>query len=88
MGKLIWPWEDYRGIWEREAAVRKSIEDMERELREAGHEVEREYEMGKALDTYDGDGWVVRVDGKAVASAASLGGLEEGLGQWLGTGAK
>lgn len=34
---------NYSLIWGREAAVRKSIEDTERELREAGHVVEREY---------------------------------------------
>jgi hypothetical protein len=57
------------------------IDELERELRAAGHEVEREYVMGE-LDTYDGDGWVVRVDGEVVASAASLGGLEDRLRRW------
>ena len=59
------------------------IDQMERELREAGHEVVREYVMGELDDTYDGDGWRVTVYGEVVAEAASIGGLEERLRRWL-----
>ena len=66
---------------------RKTIEVLERELQEAGHDVERDYVMGE-LETYDGDGWVFRVDGEVVASAASIGALEERLEAWLGSRVK
>jgi hypothetical protein len=62
------------------------IEEMERELRAAGHDVERAYVMGE-LDTYDGDGWVVRVDGKVVAAGGSPrsgGGSAAGVGAGIG----
>lgn len=59
------------------------IDQMERELREAGHEVVQEYVMGELEETYDGDGWAVRVDGRVVASAASIGSLEKSLRAWL-----
>lgn len=65
--------------------VRKGIEDMERELREAGHDVDREY-VFDGQDSHDGAGWTVRVDGETVASGASLGALEDTLRGWMARG--
>lgn len=63
--------------------MRKRIEEMERELADAGHEVEREFVDEGLEDSHDGAGWIVRVDGEVVASGSSIGALEDALRAWI-----
>lgn len=63
--------------------MRKRIEEIQRELCEAGHDVEWDYLMGALDHTYASDGWEVRVDGELVASALSTGAFEDRLSWWL-----
>ncbi len=62
------------------------IDQMGCELRAAGHEVVRDYVLGTLEGTFDGEGWVVRVGGEGVATAASIGSLEERLRWWVEDG--
>ncbi|MGD8866437.1 MAG: hypothetical protein PVI01_02390 [Gemmatimonadales bacterium] len=56
---------------------------MQRSLgrREAGHDVEQDF-VYESQDSHDGAGWVVRVEGKLVASGPSSGALEVALRRW------
>lgn len=60
----------------------QSIDQMEQEIRDSGRQTEREY-VFEGLDTRDGAGWVVRVDGEVIVAAASIGSLEGALRAWI-----
>ena len=62
----------------------RRIQDLERELREAGHQVERTYEAPVRSQQRSSDAeWVFRVDGKVVARGAGIGELEVELARWM-----
>lgn len=67
---------------------RRDLKDMERELREAGHQTERTYEAPvMSRQTASDAEWVFRVDGKVVARGHAVAALEEDLARWMEEGA-
>lgn len=85
MGHLVWDWGSDRSFRPEEGVVTRRIEEVERELRDSGRTVERAYLWEGVENSRDGQGWVLRVDGEVVASAASLGGLEAAIAGWQRT---
>jgi hypothetical protein len=63
----------------------KRLEDLEAELRAAGHQVERTFEapVGSRQEFSDAE-WVVRVDGKVIARGGAVGVLRDELAKWMG----
>ena len=63
---------------------RRDLKDMERELKEAGHQTERTYEAPVMSQQTASDAeWVFRVDGKVVARGRAMSALEEELARWM-----
>ena len=66
----------------------RGIQEVERQLRAAGHQVERTYEAPVVSRQEASDAeWVFRVDGKVVARGAAIGVLEEAVRRWMSGGA-
>lgn len=62
----------------------KRIQELERDLRAAGHQVERTYEAPVESRQQASDAeWVFRVDGKVVARGGAMSELEEALRRWI-----
>lgn len=62
----------------------RNITAIERELRTAGHQVDRTLEDGPEPRTAFSDAhWVFRVDGEVVATGRALGPLEDAVRTWL-----
>lgn len=60
------------------------ITDIEHQLREAGHHVERIYEPPEgSLKPLSESQWYFRVDGQVVATGAAIGDLEENVRRWM-----
>lgn len=63
---------------------RRDLKDMERELKEGGHQTERTYEAPVMSQQTASDAeWVFRVDGKVVARGRAMSALEEELARWM-----
>lgn len=64
--------------------MERDIASMERELRAAGHQIQRTYEapVGSRQEFSDAE-WVFRVDGKVVARGAAIGQLAAALQRWM-----
>lgn len=62
-----------------------TITTLEAEIAGAGQEPEREYVFGE-LDTRDGGGWLVRVEGELLATRASVRQAGAGLRGWWESG--
>ena len=64
--------------------MQRDIQALERELRAAGHEVQRTYEAPVRSQQRAADAeWVFRVDGKVVARGAEMDELAEELARWM-----
>ena len=64
--------------------TRRDMKDMERELREAGHQIQRTYEAPDMSRQAAADAeWVFRVDSKVVARGRSPADLEADLARWM-----
>lgn len=62
----------------------RDFQAMERELREAGHQVQRTYEAPVRSQQRAADAeWVFRVDSKVVARGADMAAMAEELERWI-----
>lgn len=66
--------------------LHRDINDMERELREAGHEVVTENVEGPPRREHTGAQWTVSVDGEVVARGGAIGEVEVALQRWMAEG--